>query len=91
LGVYFYLKNNQTDVSDIGWLPVCSMVFYIIVYSFGKTILIVFVLSGCSGNVNIIKDVRYRPHNILFKGTNQAYTYFRNVYVTLAGPSGRAV
>jgi SP family facilitated glucose transporter-like MFS transporter 8 len=35
LGVYFYLKNNDTDVSDIGWLPLCSMVFYIIVYSFG--------------------------------------------------------
>jgi len=55
LGVYFYLQNNDTDVSDIGWLPVSSMVFYIIVYSFGKIILMVFVLSGCSGNLNIKK------------------------------------
>jgi len=55
LGVYFYLLNNDTDVSDIGWLPVCSMIFYIIVYSFGKIILIFFGLSGCSGNLHIKK------------------------------------
>jgi hypothetical protein len=35
--VYFYLLNNGTDVSGIGWLPVLSLVFYIIVYSFGKS------------------------------------------------------
>jgi hypothetical protein len=42
LGVYFYLLNNNTDVSEIGWLPVSSLVFYIIVYSFGKIMLIGF-------------------------------------------------
>jgi hypothetical protein len=36
LGVYFYLLNSGSDVSDIGWLPVLSLVFYILVYSFGK-------------------------------------------------------
>jgi heme O synthase-like polyprenyltransferase len=56
LGVYFYLLNSSTDVSDIGWLPVCSMIFYIVVYSFGKikrTVPIVLGYLGVAGYLNI--------------------------------------
>ncbi|XP_018320194.1 facilitated trehalose transporter Tret1-like [Agrilus planipennis] len=35
LGVYFYLEENDHDVSNIGWLPVVSMIAYIITYNFG--------------------------------------------------------
>lgn len=35
LGVYFYLKDNDNDVSAISWLPILSLIVYIITYSFG--------------------------------------------------------
>ncbi|XP_018320200.1 facilitated trehalose transporter Tret1-like [Agrilus planipennis] len=35
LGVYFYLKENDHDVSNIGWLPIVCMIAYIITYNFG--------------------------------------------------------
>ncbi|PSN50540.1 hypothetical protein C0J52_03507, partial [Blattella germanica] len=35
LGVYFYLKSDNQDVSDIAILPILSLVFYISVYSIG--------------------------------------------------------
>ncbi|XP_018320235.1 facilitated trehalose transporter Tret1-like isoform X2 [Agrilus planipennis] len=35
LGIYFYLKENDYDVSSIGWLPVACMIGYIITCNFG--------------------------------------------------------
>lgn len=35
LGVYFYLKENGGDVEAISWLPITSLIVYIITYSFG--------------------------------------------------------
>lgn len=35
LGVYFKLKNSQADVSGIGWLPLASVVLFIISFSLG--------------------------------------------------------
>ncbi|RZC34873.1 Sugar tr and/or MFS 1 domain containing protein, partial [Asbolus verrucosus] len=35
LGVYFYLKTNQFDVSAIFWLPVVSLVGYVVSYNVG--------------------------------------------------------
>nr|CAD7460396.1 unnamed protein product [Timema tahoe] len=35
LGTFFHLQNNHSDTSSIGWLPVVSLVVYIIVYSPG--------------------------------------------------------
>ncbi|KAJ9581437.1 hypothetical protein L9F63_023369, partial [Diploptera punctata] len=35
LGVFFYLKNHGEDVSNIGVLPILSLVLYISVYSIG--------------------------------------------------------
>ncbi|XP_018333083.1 facilitated trehalose transporter Tret1-like isoform X3 [Agrilus planipennis] len=35
LGIYFYLKDGGTDVSTLGWLPVLSLVAYIITYNLG--------------------------------------------------------
>nr|CAD7424485.1 unnamed protein product [Timema monikensis] len=35
LGTFFNLQNNGSDTSSIGWLPVVSLVVYIIVYSVG--------------------------------------------------------
>lgn len=35
LGIYFYLKDNGDDVSAISWLPILSLIVYIITYGFG--------------------------------------------------------
>ncbi|XP_018320178.1 facilitated trehalose transporter Tret1-like [Agrilus planipennis] len=35
LGAYFYLKENDHDVSNIGWLPIATMIAYIITYNVG--------------------------------------------------------
>ncbi|XP_063918692.1 facilitated trehalose transporter Tret1-like [Zophobas morio] len=35
MGVYFYLQTNGNDVSDLGWLPVFSLVMFIAFYNFG--------------------------------------------------------
>ncbi|KAJ3642656.1 hypothetical protein Zmor_025418 [Zophobas morio] len=35
LGVYFYLQDNDDDVSGIGWLPVVSLVVFMMFYNFG--------------------------------------------------------
>nr|CAD7266896.1 unnamed protein product [Timema shepardi] len=35
LGTFFHLQNNGSDTSSIGWLPVVSLVVYILVYSVG--------------------------------------------------------
>lgn len=35
LGGYFYLKDNQGDVSQLGWLPLASLVVYVLSFSLG--------------------------------------------------------
>lgn len=35
LGVYFYLKENGTDVSNIGWLPLLCVCTFIFLFSLG--------------------------------------------------------
>lgn len=35
LGVYFYLKDDNQDVSSISWLPILSLVSYILTYNCG--------------------------------------------------------
>ncbi|XP_044760532.1 facilitated trehalose transporter Tret1-2 homolog [Coccinella septempunctata] len=35
LGFYFYLKDKGNDVSSMWWLPILSLVIYIISYNFG--------------------------------------------------------
>ncbi|XP_018320241.1 facilitated trehalose transporter Tret1-like [Agrilus planipennis] len=35
LGLYFYLKENNYNVSYIDWLPIVCMIVYIITYNFG--------------------------------------------------------
>uniref|UniRef100_A0A182P8W6 Facilitated trehalose transporter Tret1 n=1 Tax=Anopheles epiroticus TaxID=199890 RepID=A0A182P8W6_9DIPT len=35
LGVYFKLQNDKVDVSNIGWLPLASVVLFIISFSLG--------------------------------------------------------
>lgn len=35
MGLYFYLKDKGTDVSSLWWLPILSLVVYIISYNFG--------------------------------------------------------
>lgn len=35
LGVYFYLKDIQQDVSSITWLPLVSICIFVIMFSFG--------------------------------------------------------
>ncbi|XP_025205477.1 facilitated trehalose transporter Tret1-like isoform X2 [Melanaphis sacchari] len=35
LGLFFYLQNSGKDVSSIGWLPVTSLVLFIITYCLG--------------------------------------------------------
>lgn len=35
LGIYFNLKNNNHDVSSIGWIPLLSMVMFIVSFSLG--------------------------------------------------------
>lgn len=35
LGVYFYMKDSGKDVSAIGWLPLISMVLFIVSFSLG--------------------------------------------------------
>uniref|UniRef100_A0A6M2DV67 Putative permease of the major facilitator superfamily protein n=1 Tax=Xenopsylla cheopis TaxID=163159 RepID=A0A6M2DV67_XENCH len=35
LGGFFYVKNNGTDVSTIGWLPLASFVIFVVGFSLG--------------------------------------------------------
>jgi MFS transporter, sugar porter (SP) family len=35
LGLYFCLKNNEDDVSGIGWLPLLCVTIYIVMFSLG--------------------------------------------------------
>lgn len=35
LGVYFYLKDDNQDVGSISWLPIVSLVLYILTYNCG--------------------------------------------------------
>lgn len=35
LGIYFNLKDNNHDVSSIGWIPLLSMVLFIVSFSLG--------------------------------------------------------
>ncbi|XP_025417239.1 facilitated trehalose transporter Tret1-like isoform X2 [Sipha flava] len=35
LGLFFYLKNTGSDVSSIGWMPLSSLVVFIITYCLG--------------------------------------------------------
>jgi sugar porter (SP) family MFS transporter len=35
LGVYFHLKINNFDVSHLFWLPVCSVLFYVVMFTTG--------------------------------------------------------
>lgn len=35
LGLYFYLKDNNHDVSSIFWLPVACLVIYIVTFRVG--------------------------------------------------------
>jgi SP family facilitated glucose transporter-like MFS transporter 8 len=35
LGVYFYLQDETTDVSNLGWLPLTSVCVFIVVFSLG--------------------------------------------------------
>uniref|UniRef100_A0A1L8DF37 Facilitated trehalose transporter Tret1 n=2 Tax=Nyssomyia neivai TaxID=330878 RepID=A0A1L8DF37_9DIPT len=35
LGTFFYLKNNGTDVSNVGWLPLASFVVFVVGFSLG--------------------------------------------------------
>lgn len=35
LGAFFYIKSTGDDISTIGWLPVTSLIIYVIVYCIG--------------------------------------------------------
>lgn len=36
MGVYFYMKDNdEASVSELGWLPVCALCIFIIMFSIG--------------------------------------------------------
>lgn len=35
VGIFFHLKNGGTDVSNLGWLPLVSLVLYIVSFSMG--------------------------------------------------------
>ena len=35
MGVYFYLKDHGGNVSNLGWLPVCSLCVFIVMFSIG--------------------------------------------------------
>ncbi|XP_067006760.2 facilitated trehalose transporter Tret1 isoform X2 [Anabrus simplex] len=35
LGLYFCLKDSGTDVSNLGWLPLVSLAFFVVVFSLG--------------------------------------------------------
>ena len=35
MGVYFYLKDSDVNVSNLGWLPVCSLCVFIVMFSIG--------------------------------------------------------
>lgn len=35
LGGYFYVKDNGQDVSHIGWLPLVSLMCYVLCFSLG--------------------------------------------------------
>lgn len=35
LGAYFYVKNSDYDVSNIGWLPLASLMGYVLCFSLG--------------------------------------------------------
>lgn len=35
MGVYFYMKENGDSVESLGWLPVCSLCVFIIMFSIG--------------------------------------------------------
>jgi MFS family permease len=35
LGIYYNVKNAGTDVSNIGWLPLLSVVLFIVCFSLG--------------------------------------------------------
>lgn len=35
LGGYFYAKSNGSDVSQIGWLPLGSLMIYVVCFSLG--------------------------------------------------------
>nr|XP_050857654.1 facilitated trehalose transporter Tret1-like isoform X1 [Vespula vulgaris] len=35
LGSYFYIKTGDTDVSNIGWIPLISLIVYVIGFSLG--------------------------------------------------------
>ena len=35
LGVYFRIKDNGSDVSTLGWLPLSSLVIFMIAFSIG--------------------------------------------------------
>lgn len=35
VGLYFWLKEKEMDVSNIGWLPLLSLVVFMIAFSIG--------------------------------------------------------
>jgi len=35
LGYYFNLKTNESDVSNLGWLPLSSLTLFVISFSVG--------------------------------------------------------
>lgn len=35
LGIYFYMKFNDKDVSSLGWLPIVSLCIFVILFSIG--------------------------------------------------------
>ena len=35
LGVFFFLKENESDVSSLSWLPLTSLCIYLVAYSLG--------------------------------------------------------
>lgn len=35
LGGYFFIKDNDGDVSSITWLPLASLIFYTLFFSLG--------------------------------------------------------
>ncbi|TMW48141.1 hypothetical protein DOY81_006774 [Sarcophaga bullata] len=35
MGVYFYLQDHEVSVVNLGWLPVCSLCIFIIMFSIG--------------------------------------------------------
>lgn len=35
LGIYFYMQNNEVDVSKLSWLPLTALCIFLITYSLG--------------------------------------------------------